>query len=170
MIKRRIKPFATWVRSKVTASRCQFGFNRTPGRTTPKANSVNAVRSFASSACRASRGLTSTPVISEVMLFTFRLFGLLRLRLACHRAARAGQVRGRRQRWPFPAFAAPRRLRGSPDGRRRACRLTTLLMSEDRHPAFRQNRKRHAARAGRPSQTEWKAALGRPPTWRSIAA
>jgi hypothetical protein len=39
MIRRRTSPLATWASLCVTASRCQFGLNSTPGRTTPKANS-----------------------------------------------------------------------------------------------------------------------------------
>ena len=36
MIKRRVKPFATWFRSNVTASRLQFGLNRNSGPHDPE--------------------------------------------------------------------------------------------------------------------------------------
>src|ERR1019366_3063881 len=70
MIRRRTRPLATWDSLYVTASRCQFGLNRIPGRTTPKANSVNAIRSCASSACRTTSGLGSA-LIAAVILSLF---------------------------------------------------------------------------------------------------
>src|SRR4029077_20617466 len=70
MMRRRTRPLATWDSLYVTASRCQFGLNRIPGRTTPKANSVNAIRSSASSACRTTPGLGSA-LIAAVILSLF---------------------------------------------------------------------------------------------------
>src|SRR3984893_6966777 len=70
MIRRRTRPLATWDSLYVTASRCQFGLNRIPGRTIPKVNSVNAIRSSASSACRTTSGLGSA-LIAAVILSLF---------------------------------------------------------------------------------------------------
>jgi hypothetical protein len=70
MIRRRTRPLATWDSLYVTASRCQFGLNRVPGRTTPKANSINAIRSRASSACRTTSGLGSA-LIDAVIVSLF---------------------------------------------------------------------------------------------------
>src|SRR5262245_7732614 len=43
MMRRRISPQATRDSESVTASRCQLDWKRTPGRTTPNANSVNDI-------------------------------------------------------------------------------------------------------------------------------
>ena len=77
MIRRRTRPLATWDSLYVTASRCQFGLNGIPGRTTPKANSVNAIRSWASSACRTTSGLgsalTAAVIVSLFIGFIWRV-------------------------------------------------------------------------------------------------
>ena len=55
MTRRRTSPAATCDSFSVTASRCQLDLKETPGRTTPKANSVNAIR-FSAKAARNTTG------------------------------------------------------------------------------------------------------------------
>src|SRR6476660_7666060 len=69
MMRRRTRPLATSDSLYVTASRCQFGLNRIPGRVTPNANSVNAVRSCASSACRMTSELGSELIAAVILSF-----------------------------------------------------------------------------------------------------
>ena len=131
MINRRISPFATWLSLWVTASRCQFRLNGIPGRTTPKANSVNAVRSSASSACRTRSGLISAPVASLIASLSLpagrRVVVIQQL---------GGREDGARAQKKPSAFAVRHRRRGWPDDPRREFRRALSLMLKDSDPSL----------------------------------
>src|ERR1700686_2940197 len=95
MIRRRTRQLATWDSLYVTASRCQFGLNWIPGRTTPKVNSVNAIRSCASSACRTTSRLGSAligAVISSLFIGFVRRVVIKKLGGREYRGGRSGDL------------------------------------------------------------------------------
>src|SRR5215510_2702336 len=82
MMRRRISPRATRDNASVTASRCQFDRKGTPGRTTPKANSVNDIRCSDSMARKRTCGGGSaneaaSSGVSMVHLFRFVILGIV---------------------------------------------------------------------------------------------
>src|SRR5262245_17562165 len=82
MMRRRISPRATRDNASVTASRCQFDRKGTPGRTTPKANSVNDIRCSDSMARKrtcwgGSANEAASSGVSMVHLFRFVILGVV---------------------------------------------------------------------------------------------
>src|SRR5262245_57031545 len=79
MIRRCTSPEATCASFAVMASICQLGLNVTFGRTTSKANSVNAIRSSARSAWRTTCGGGSvrTRVLGIAPLSPVLIFGVV---------------------------------------------------------------------------------------------
>src|SRR5262245_29796811 len=82
MMRRRSSPRATRESESVTASRCQFDRKGTPGRTTPKANSVNDIKCSDSMARKrtcwgGSANEAASSGVSMVHLFRFLILGVV---------------------------------------------------------------------------------------------